>query len=162
MKQLEVFLRHPGVVEGQRRRGGPPEQVRLRRHVGDQALPVISQVEAHHHRDRDEERRKRREKHDRQQLLAHREWGEQPHQELVSTLRATASSRALILRAPRSACGSATSKRTLSSTKTKLIMLPCDRASSDSVTVRTDCPFAIARIRSEEHTSELQSRLHLV
>src|SRR3989454_4435471 len=146
MKQLEVFLRHPGVVEGQRRRGGPPEQIRLRRHVGDQALPVISQVEAHHHRDRDEERRKRREKHHGQKLPAHRERGEEPHQELVSTLRATASSRALILRAPRSACGSATSKRTLSSTKTKLIMLPCDRASSDSVTVRTDCPFAVARI----------------
>src|SRR2546430_11527535 len=153
MKQLEVFLRHPGVVEGQRRRGGPPEQVRLRRHVGDQALPVISQVEAHHHRDRDEERCKRREKHHGQQLLAHREWGEEPHQELVSTLRATARSRALILRAPRSACGSATSKRTLSSTKTKLIMLPCDSASSDSVTVRTDCPFATARISASRAPS---------
>src|SRR5437773_1971898 len=154
MKQLEVFLRHPGIVEGQRRRRGPPEQIRLRRHVGDQALPVSSQVEAHHHSDRDEERRQRRDKHDRQQLLAHRKRGDQsPHQELVSTLRATARSRALILRAPRSACGSATSKRTLSSTKTKLIMLPCARASSDSVTVRTDCPFATARISASRAPS---------
>jgi len=89
----------------------------------------------------------------RQQLFGAPKMGRQSHEELVTTLRATAKSRALILREPRSACGSATSKRTLSSTETKLIMLPCDRASSDSVTVRTDCPFAIARISASRALS---------
>src|SRR3989442_1223882 len=63
-----------------------------------------------------------------------------------TTLRATPSRRALILRLPDSDGGGATSKRTLSSTTTKLIMLPSSRPPSDSVTVSKAWPLAAARI----------------
>src|SRR5205814_1463634 len=59
---------------------------------------------------------------------------------LASTLRATDNRRALIFRLACSAGVSATSKRTLSSTTTKLTMLPWTKACSDSVTVSTGWP----------------------
>src|SRR5439155_26390499 len=89
---------------------------------------------------RDGERGDRGDDDDDQQLAAHRtEWrGDHVHQgSAPTTVCATDSSRELRWMLRRRAASSETSKRTCPSTMTKLMMLPCCNASSESVTIST-------------------------
>ena len=112
-QQLEVFLGDSRVVEGERRGRSPAEQLRLRVQVGDPAAVVELQVVGDHGGDRHQQRGQGRGQHQAEQLLLDGGWAD--HDDPATTLRATASSRALMRSCPRSAGGSATSKRTLSS-----------------------------------------------
>src|SRR5262249_54796363 len=124
--------------------GGPAEQLALRVDIGEPAAVIRPQVVADHRRQRHQHGRPRGEQHQHEQLVPQR-GAQAPHDDLLATtLRATPSRRESTLTAERSDAGGATSKRTLLSTTTKLMMLPSARPCSDSVTVSTGSGLAAA------------------
>src|ERR1700744_1214226 len=145
MQQREDLGGDLGIVEGQRSRARLAQEVGLGGHVVYPELARGTQVDRDHGTERDAERDQRRQQHHADQLRADRS-GPAHAIELAAhdgsgcTTRATASRRALIFSPARLIEWSATSKRTLSSTTTKLMALPSASAPSDSDTTSTGTP----------------------
>jgi hypothetical protein len=78
-QQIQILLRHASVIECQRGRGRAPEQLCLRRQVGDPAAVIEPQVVGDHGSDGNEHGDERREQHDHQQFLLNRACRKRDH-----------------------------------------------------------------------------------